>query len=232
MRGEREEWVSVPERGSGRRRRSRGQPQTPSPHAAQPHSLAKCWAQTLAAVAILLHPFHLRQPGVISWTPNYDAAALLPSDVSHVPFLGHLDVALTSNMRFCERATLNSHVHSAWTRLVRRWKWLAKSPCASAQKVNVVPYRHSLHTDKGECAQRACTSENQFWSHRFSTLHIKTGQLLSAQSVCEWVFTLAPTGLISVKKKRKKKVALIVCVCTHMRHTHTPACMAASTRLT
>lgn len=45
-----------------------------------------------------------------------------------------------------------------------------------------------------------------------------TGQLLCAESVCEWVCTSTPTGLIFVKKKK-------------VVYTHIHTRMAASTRL-
>lgn len=176
---------------------------TPSAHAAQPHSLAKCWAQTLGAVAILLHPFNLRQPGVIGWTPNYDAAALLPSACLKFHSLDIWMSLLTSNMRFCKRPTSSSHFHSAWTRLVRRWKWHSKAR-VFLHRGSMLSLTGILCTQiRGERAPERARARTSFGA--IDSAHCTQNRPAVIRSICVRVGVDVGTNTVSSQSKKKEK---------------------------
>lgn len=119
------------------------------------------------------------------------------------------------NMLF-ERSTLTSNLQSVCT-----FRKLLLKARVFLHRRSVSSLAGILYTQKGANGHPTVHKRKPVSELSIQHIEHKTGQLLSGESVCEWVRTLAPTGLIF----GKKKVAVMGCEVyahTHI-HSHKPS---------
>lgn len=154
------------------------------------------------AVGIVLHRFHLWRPGVISWTPNCAAAALLAS-VCHdliiclIPWIFVCDLNIkyvlrTLDLDLWPPVCVDVLLVCCRKLFLKACVFLHRRSTLSLTGIFYTQIRANVHPTVHE---RKPEPSIQHIAH-------KTSQLLSAQSVCEWVCTLAPTGIIFIKNKQ------------------------------